>query len=183
MHLIECDGCKRQELFYSGVSKREADSKYPQGWGVKAAKFKGGPHHWDSDRQLLLHACQIGCALPAVQRAKACLPELTMNLGHKREPLYGPWQGFKGVKREDWEPLYAAALEDGGMPRPEAAAPKKSRGAKIFDGALVINDGFPPTIEAATEVPLAPAPFPEAPAQVDPGPALDDFGDGDDDGL
>lgn len=127
MHLIECDACKATSIFYAGKSAKELDSRGPDGWGWKAAYFKGGSH-W-GDRELLIHACNIKCAVPAVARLKAALPGVKLDVdgGYRRDPVYPPWQGFASATQAEWAELRKVPLADGGEP---PAVPKKNKGGK-----------------------------------------------------
>jgi hypothetical protein len=138
MHLIECDGCKRQEVFYRGLQNNELETRSPEGWGARPAFFKGGNAHWEKQRELLIHACRIECAHSAALRIKMALPGVVFQGERYRyNPINGRdilekswtrWEGFPHATPDQWAELAAVPLDEGGQPPlPEVKAPKKGK--------------------------------------------------------
>ncbi len=157
MHLIECDGCKRLEMVYRGVTPAELLERTPKGWGVKPAQFKGGNHGWDQVRELLIHACRIECAHPAVLRVLQSLPEVSLKAPERDKygdprpgATYPHWMGFSTATAEQWDELRKVPLAEGGEPPKEVVQAPRVKKSKLKLGGFPLNPPEPPPEQSFT---------------------------------
>lgn len=160
MHLIECDGCKKQETFVWGVTKEEAKSLGPEGWGWREISFRSSKHgRVDS----LLHACNVKCCPIAFTRAKYQLAEFSGARSRSTEPTR--WSGFIDTPDEDMKWLESIKPEEGGQaPRKEQPKSKlkpkfsETAFAAVFDTFTTIETAAPVWTPGTTAAPTPPTP-------------------------
>lgn len=153
MHIIECDGCKRQEVFVEGVTVDNANNTYPRGWASRNIFYRrpvGNGHAMQASA--LIHACSLDCVTTAALRSHGTYPGFTFGFGGSTTE----WNGFRDVPAYKLDFLKTLPVEEGGHFKKEVKAKKSNKKPTITfhdDPAPVVGPpgGFVfQTIETAT---------------------------------